>query len=72
MHYRKQGVICEVMRLIQGKPLELYIKMAKEQKMERICYFENRDTAWLIDVDSEQYTKVPNFQALIKQIEAIQ
>lgn len=63
---RDMGVVCELMRLFQGIPIEEYIKLAKEQGMEHICYFEDKGLIWFIDVETGEFRKIGNAEDLIR------
>ncbi|MEE1313531.1 MAG: ATP phosphoribosyltransferase regulatory subunit [Lachnospiraceae bacterium] len=64
--FRKHGIICEVMRLFQGKPIEEYIKVAKEQGMEHICYFEDKGLVWMIYTETGKIERVGRIEDLKK------
>jgi ATP phosphoribosyltransferase regulatory subunit len=62
---RSMGVVCEVMRHFQGKTVEQYIELAKEQGMKRICYFENKGLVWVIDTETGERQKAGHVEDLI-------
>ncbi|MDO4942999.1 MAG: ATP phosphoribosyltransferase regulatory subunit [Lachnospiraceae bacterium] len=69
--YRKHGIVCEVMRLFQGKSTKEYIEIAKREGMECICYFENKDTIWLIKTKTLEYERMSSIEEVYKRIEGI-
>jgi ATP phosphoribosyltransferase regulatory subunit len=62
---RSMGIVCEVMRHFQGRSMLQYIELAKEQGMERICYFENKGLVWMIDTATGEYEKAGYADELI-------
>ncbi|MCI5952666.1 MAG: ATP phosphoribosyltransferase regulatory subunit [Anaerostipes sp.] len=63
---RKHGIICEVMRLFQGKPIEEYIEVARKEGMEHICYFEDKGLVWMIITETGKFERIAGMDDLIK------
>lgn len=63
---RKHGIICEVMRLFQGKPIEEYIEVARKEGMEHICYFEDKGLVWMIITETGKFERIAGVDDLIK------
>lgn len=63
---RKHGIICEVMRLFQGKPMEEYIEVARKEGMEHICYFEDKGLVWMIITETGKFERIAGMDDLIK------
>ena len=63
---RKHGIICEVMRLFQGKPIEEYIEVARKEGMEHICYFEDKGLVWMIITEKGKFERIAGMDDLIK------
>lgn len=56
--FRDNGIVCEVMRLFQGKPIEQYLEIARKEGFEHICYFEDKGRVWLIFTETGEYQKL--------------
>ncbi|MDO4170441.1 MAG: ATP phosphoribosyltransferase regulatory subunit [Lachnospiraceae bacterium] len=63
---RKQGIVCEVMRLFQGQPIEKYIETAKREGIKHICYFEDKGLFWIIEPETGEFKKIGNAEDWIK------
>lgn len=63
---RKQGTVCEVMRLFQGQPIEKYIENARKEGIEHICYFEDKGLFWMITTETGEFKKIGNSEDWIK------
>jgi ATP phosphoribosyltransferase regulatory subunit len=64
--FRRHGIICEVMRLFQGKPIEEYIEVAKAEGIEHICYFEDKGLAWMIMTETGKFERIGKIEDLIQ------
>ncbi len=70
-YYRKNGIVCEAVRLLQGKSIEDYVEKAKKHGYGGICYFETREIAWIINTETGDYEKFTDFYALADRIDQI-
>ncbi|MCQ2492240.1 MAG: ATP phosphoribosyltransferase regulatory subunit [Lachnospiraceae bacterium] len=70
-YYRKNGIICEAVRLLQGMDIEDYVEKAKEAGYGGICYFETREIAWVINTETDKRERFTDFHALADRIDQI-
>lgn len=62
---RKTGAICEIMRLFQGKAVEDYLKIAKDQGIDQVYFFEKKGIIWLINTTTAQKSKIGNVDEIV-------